>query len=490
MGDKAKVKLVTFEVKEFEDPKYQPTPEELQKQFEKYKNVDPGMGDDGYGYRLPEEVQIEYIRVDADKLSKPGKIDDEEAEKYWRDNKEKFTKPKPPTTQPSTAPAEVYTNYTEAREVVRKELAKQQAKQEALRIATEMVKTLSAPWANAPATQPGFKQPPESAIFPDPYAPLVDRLIEKYGKDVIFFERTSFLNRQELSSHQPEWAGPDEPRPQVSLSTATALQGSRESIPLLTAAFLVPQIEQSKMVKDRYSRWFHNFYETVPEPFVDSDGNVYVFRTLGARPKRVAENWQAVKNDQVRMDLKNAHAAKLAEASAQQLTERAKQVGLEAAVKEDPALLAKLAKPPATQPGQAPLPPPDPVKTPAPFARKEPYSPVSLAPARVPEVGYDRKGGFVDKVFAMAAKTATQPCKVALYTEETNKRWIVVQLLEIQPMTQDEFASERRMAEFLLNNELVLKFADAWLDGKNIRARVNYVPKHPEEDNREDREGM
>lgn len=475
-GEKAKVKLAVLDASKFEELGYQPTEEELRQQFEKYKDVDPGQGEDGYGYRLPEEVQIEYIQVKADALADRQVVDVEDAHEYWK--REMMPTATQPGEQPTTSPAKPYLTFTEAREEVLKKLRREKAKQEALRIGTEMAKALNAPWVNAPTTQPGnFKQPPEEAIYPNPYNALADTYVQRFGAAVSYV-REGFLSKQDLYQKSP-------------LSSAQAMRGSQDQIPLVQAAFLVPGIDHTEVERKRYARWFHNLYETISEPFVDSQDNVYVFRALGVKPKRPAENWQGVKNDKVRADLKAARGAKLAKERAEQLAERARQVGLEQAVKEDVALLDKLAPVPATQPGQPAKPRPEAVKTPAPFARMEPSRwGGGLTPTQVPDVGYDSSGDFVKTVFAMAGQTTTQPVNVTLYALKNQKRWVVVEFVELLPVTQEEFSASRRMAESMVRQGYLVDYVGAWLDGKNIRARVGYVPKYPEEDNRPDEERM
>src|SRR5690606_38206222 len=127
------VQLAILDASKFVDSEHQPTEEELKAQFEKYKDVQAGMGEEGMGYLLPEKVQIEYIRVNVDKLKDRQTVTDDVAWQHWKQNPQKYTKP--PATQPSTAPAEPYETFTEARDAVRKDLLEQDAREEARKIA-------------------------------------------------------------------------------------------------------------------------------------------------------------------------------------------------------------------------------------------------------------------------------------------------------------------------------------------------------------------
>src|SRR5690606_3331710 len=45
---------------------YDPTEEELARQLEAYGSLEPGEGEMGFGYRLPDRVKLEWIEVSAD----------------------------------------------------------------------------------------------------------------------------------------------------------------------------------------------------------------------------------------------------------------------------------------------------------------------------------------------------------------------------------------------------------------------------------------
>lgn len=455
-AEKAKVKLAILDASQFVDSTWEPTEEQYQEHFEKYRDKDPGAGEDSFGYRKPEEAQIEYIQIKVEELARQQKVDDEYAHNYWKENKEKFTKPRPPTTQPSTAPAEPYATYTEARDAVRKEIANQRARAAALRIGTDLAKALSAPWTTQPATAPSnfYRQPPEDALDLQRYPRMMDAFREK-APGALAYQRTQMMTRQGMYTLGP-------------VASAMALQGSPDAVALAHAAFLVQGLEASPKGSafERQARWFHNLYETLPEPFVDQAGNVYVFRTLAVLPKRPPASLTEVK-DKIREDLRLQRAAEEARKQAEQLVDRAKQVGIDEAVQENAALASKLGQPP--------------VKTPKPFARREAvYG--QMMPTQVQEIDDEPTGEFVKTVFDLAEKTTTQPQKVALYPMETRRRWVVVQLVDILLVTKAEYEQERRMAEIMLRQQRQMEFAASWFSPENIRARVNWKPAYPEEE--------
>ncbi|HQA44342.1 MAG TPA: hypothetical protein PK579_07300, partial [Phycisphaerae bacterium] len=304
------------------------------------------------------------------------------------------------------------------------------------------------------ATQPGYRQPPADALDHERYPKIVDAFRSR-AHDALAYHRTQMVDRTGFYALG-------------SVANAIALQGTPDMISLRDAAFLVQGLaaDPKDPTLQRQARWFHNLYETLSEPFVDYEGNVYVFRTIAVEPKQPPASMAEVK-DRLRADLRAQRGAQEAAKLAEQLLERAKQVGLEEAVKQMPELAQKLGT--------------TPVVTPEPFARHQAQFGRSV-PTRVQEIGFDPKGEFVETVFSMAGKTTTQPTKVALYPLESQQRYVVVELVDILPVTQAEYEAERERAEQMLSFGNRSQFAMNWFSPENIRARVGWKPAHPELD--------
>lgn len=84
---------VQLKAEYFVDKSMTPTAEEMTAQFEKYKTVAPGAADEqnpyGFGYKLPDRIQIEYIVLDLNDVSTAAKRPTaEEAETYYQDNRD------------------------------------------------------------------------------------------------------------------------------------------------------------------------------------------------------------------------------------------------------------------------------------------------------------------------------------------------------------------------------------------------------------------
>jgi len=68
----------------------EPAEEQLVAHFAKYRDVKPGDGEMGFGYRLNPRVKLEWITIDRAAIEKAVPTDAVEANKRWRNNRAKF----------------------------------------------------------------------------------------------------------------------------------------------------------------------------------------------------------------------------------------------------------------------------------------------------------------------------------------------------------------------------------------------------------------
>ncbi len=71
-----------------------PSAEALQQHFETYRDVEPGEGEHGFGYRQPDRLRLEWIRIPAnaidDSLRASDAMNDRELMKFWRRNESQY----------------------------------------------------------------------------------------------------------------------------------------------------------------------------------------------------------------------------------------------------------------------------------------------------------------------------------------------------------------------------------------------------------------
>lgn len=69
---------------------YQPTQQQIDEQFEKYKNDLPGEGEYGFGYKLPDRVKLEWLSIPADAVrdtvENSDAMSNRELRRHWREN--------------------------------------------------------------------------------------------------------------------------------------------------------------------------------------------------------------------------------------------------------------------------------------------------------------------------------------------------------------------------------------------------------------------
>ncbi|MDX2147999.1 MAG: hypothetical protein SFZ23_10795 [Planctomycetota bacterium] len=68
----------------------EPTPEQVQAHYEKYREAEPGSGELGFGYRQPPVVKVEYVVLDPAALSGTVTLDPVEVNARWRSNRTRY----------------------------------------------------------------------------------------------------------------------------------------------------------------------------------------------------------------------------------------------------------------------------------------------------------------------------------------------------------------------------------------------------------------
>lgn len=100
----------------------EPSEEELQAHFEKYRDEDPAFSDRRIGYRQPPRVQLEWLTIDRERVRQAVTVDPIEARKRWQTSRDRF-------------PGE----FSEEREAIERELTNE-AVNDAMRLADQVVR--------------------------------------------------------------------------------------------------------------------------------------------------------------------------------------------------------------------------------------------------------------------------------------------------------------------------------------------------------------
>ena len=339
-------------------PEIKDVPEELlARQFQKHKAFLPGQSPEGYGYRIPDRVTIEYLTADAaafEDQARP-KVADAAIADYYESHKDEFVvkEEKPAAAEKpekgakgqagdkgdkagkkdAAAPPE--RKYRPIEEV-RAEIAKTLLRKEAAGLARERLNS------NAAEIR-ALKKPPDLRIWAD-------------GKLVRYEAMKDFKTSDELAGIKGIG------------------QATRGKEPMPSAAVLVAGLVPAAKVKLAVME--------ISDVYTDPDGNACVFRVTSIEPNHEPADLKDVR-DKVLADVRGAKAFDLVRERAKALLDAAAAKGLEAAAKD-----ARL-KPPAESDW---------------FAREKTIRfgmQVFTLPATLPEVGANRL--VVAECFRMAA---------------------------------------------------------------------------------------
>lgn len=458
------VTLAANESSKFIDKDYKPADAELAKLFEEHKNAASQPFGLSFGYQQPEAVKIEYLKINADALAATQQIPDSVAYDYWQANKARFTHPvmtQPvPATGPAPAPKMVaYESFTEARDAVIKEIQKTKAREAALRIAREeIIADLAKPWAapTATGTQPAVEQSaPASETALDVYAKAAAKWNARYPGAVAHVV-LDMLERQAM------WQNPE-------IGRTWGMLGGQRDLPFGMAAFLVEGLEP-KPSQDRQNqlRYYRQLYETCSVPFTDRDGNAYVMRAIEIRPKQAPASLDTVR-ERVIADARTKHAYDLAGQQAKALHEKAAKIGIDPAFSADEELKKYV--------DQTAL------NHPAPFTRKLAIAAPGQSPDvqdnNVPEFGSDPK--LLDAIFEAAAAATTPDPRVLLWEQPQQRRWLVIQVNRLLPVTQTDFDGRRAQAVAHLQKERQIDLLKEWFDPAQIKTRMKWKSPKGEE---------
>jgi hypothetical protein len=214
-----------------------------------------------------------------------------------------------------------------------------------------------------------------------------------------------------------------------------------------------------------------SLYEVTRSPLRDSRGgqdyNFYLFRVIEVVPSSVPESMDELAGDKLAADLREYKAYMQAGEQAERLAEAALEVGLEEAVKADEQLTEKpdrqlrVLKPPA-------------------FSRIQPITQqmmqYRMTARRTPYVsGIGRSEDFVRACFelgATASSVQAQPVRVV--DLPGLKCQVVVQWVEMEPVTTELYEQHRRQMQGLLYVEAMRAFRDDWFSAEQIHQRTGF----------------
>lgn len=455
--------------KAFESSVPEPTEEQLQAFFAEGKDRMTAHTADAlvFGYKLPDRVKIEYLTVDPDKIKSRVVVKGAQVERYFADNAARYTKPDPtaPPSSDGSPPPQIPMTFEEARDRVREELRDVRAVEEAQRVINNIYAEAHRPWVLAerdPNT--GFARAPAGEL------PTFEDFQRKYAADGVEYYKTELVDQATL---------------QATAGFGQARLPERQSLSAAQLAFRVEGLFVPDPQEDRLSvisvgepapvvlsgRFDFQARRMVPR-------QAFVFRVLEVAPSAPPASLDEVR-EQVKADWKTFEAHRMAREWAEKLAARAREVGLEAAVREATELREKLAaaETAATQaPGASPIPPRW-------AAALDPITPSQLTRGKqfIEQVG--AAGPVAAALFELADKSPAGPPaqaeRVAVVGLANQYKWVVGELVEVKPIYEGGFQAQVASASLRNRMTAMQRFDFEWAAPQNLYQRIGFVAAEP-----------
>jgi hypothetical protein len=452
MDDRIQVRLAVLNADDFLSQVKDVSEAEVKQQFEKYKQYLAGKGPDGYGYRIPDRVSVEYLVAEpkAFEDQAKAKVADADVERYYENHKDpeflvkeekpeaarpqswraapqapaasekpapaKAPEPAPARQDPSTTPAPAKESPAGAKGDAGPQgpatpaEPKAEAKPAAASAAAPAARAAPAQKAAAPAAPAApAAGPPEKKFrpFPEVQEEIRRRLVRDQAAGMareLLLTSVAEIRPMKKPPDLRIWADGKRIRfvPATGLLTAAQLaalpgigKASRGQEAFPETALALSELigpDKAKLVCTETS-----------EPFAGQDGEAFAFRVTAFQANHEPASLEEVK-DQVIADLKRAKAFQVAREQGRQLLDQADKKGLKDAAD---ALKVKTAD--------------------SDWVSRERFisfgGQVMAIPASLPEVGADR--AVVSECFRMAMESK----KLTLVSLAEEKRVVVAELL-------------------------------------------------------------
>lgn len=427
MMSRATVEAVPVDAEHFIDMVGEPTEEQLQELFERYRDQAPGQSEPyGFGYLLPDRVKLAYLAVPLKRVAGTVEVDEVEAHRYYLEHPEQFMPEEGQQaegTGEASGGAEEPLPYQQVRERVIQEVRHNKAEEKQRRIVQWVTARLRENTRNLPKTTAGYFDLSSSQAAnwqPLDLAALAERVDEQFG---VLLDVRRIENRWLSLSEVGQMPGFGEATLQVSgrpLPVSRYIQAARELEP--EEGELLPSVRLQTQIAS--------------EP-VRADDTTYIFRLLDASPAHAPQSLEEVR-DQVVADYKRREAYKLLTERRGELLNRAKAEGL-----------SPLAESFETE-----------VTTIGPFSGRDQMAMMFQGQgSQVPDLNVvGRSEQFIREVFDLASRVrqaggvsaAPAEEKLAAIPVDGKQMLVVVRLTDYQPVNEQQFRGMKpRLPSFI-----------------------------------------
>ena len=277
--EKIDAEFVKFDSALFSDTQDQPSEEEIVEQFNKYKKF---FADDvseenpyGFGYKLTDRVDLEYIAVKLDDVSQTvTPPTDEETEEYYQKNIKLFTVTVPSDpNDPNSTPIEQTKSYAEVASIISSQLLQSKINSQAARILQE-ARALTETGLADIDTEPDKLTAEQLRQRAGDYRAAAEKLSEKHSVKV-YSGKTGLLSANDISSDKH-------------LAMLYIKGYGQNMVKLPKVVFAVEGLEDSELGPFDVAK--PRMYENIG-PAVDAQGKIMaVFRVINAEKAQEPEN--------------------------------------------------------------------------------------------------------------------------------------------------------------------------------------------------------
>lgn len=448
----------------------EPTEDQIKAHFEEAKNRTNEHTDDElvFGYRIPDRVKVEYITIDPKELLPHVSVRERELKNYFEQNKNKYTKPAVgPSPDPSAPAQDIPMSFEECKDRVKEDYRATRSAQEAQSIINRIRDDAYAPWNAMPPNSEGIRPAPETQAnlsFAD--------LAAKYSKDPtrtirITHKTTDLVDLQALQMNERGFTNArvtEKNRPISAGWLAMHVEGLPKQI-------MVGDRPQLRMLEP-------SPVLSAPQPGAMPGGPAqsYLFRVVEVSPSGPPATLDEVR-DKIVKNLKLKKAHEMAGEYAKAIGERAKEIGLAAAVLEAVEVKQIIAEADAAI-GAQPLDPANPGKY---TAKLDPVAPSTCTAERFFGPNIPQSPALGAKAIAATSQPLTPPQNhrvvVSAIAKTGDPVWAIVQVNGLKPMYTDEFKAQKDMLEMQVMRRSGMSFVSSWMSRDAIRKRTGFVPK-------------
>jgi len=458
--EKVRVQAVVLPASAFVDDEAEFTADQIQTQFEAYKERKPGQGLE-FGYYVPPQVKVQYVKIDRDAIAERVGVANLEskARKYFDEHRQTdpaFQKPPeqktPESEEDEPAPDKPkedspYLDWDDAKEIAKGIVRKKYAIEATERIADWLIPYLSQDWMDIPRGEDGYKATPGEVRSLEHYSAVLKNIPEAIAfPGAVSIHTTDFFSSDSADDV-----------PGIGKAVFAPPRGVRQKLAI--SAFrnkgVVPTVPGKEGVN---MADYLAMFQTSAQPLTDPDGNIYVFRVIDVRDEHAPTAVDEVR-DRVVADLRLLQGYDFAKARAEGLL-TCIDPGLKAAFESDAELTALKESLAGIIFG---------FFTPPPFPRTESFAKPKGAGTYVPHLGL-LPANVIDEVFDLQYAID----KVQVVELKDRATVLVVEWLEAVPGKQYEFEAARQKLVNDITESRSQGAISAWLDPANIRARNEF----------------